>query len=98
MAHVIWTYTAKNDLQGIYLYIAKDSVFYAARLVDQIVQTVRNLKTHPKIGRVVPEYDQHNLREIIYHNYRIVYKITKNGIFIVAIVHASRDLTKIDFG
>jgi plasmid stabilization system protein ParE len=46
----------------------------------------------PHIGRKVPEFPKHNFYEIIFKNYRIVYKISNDEqIQILAIVHFARD-------
>ena len=46
------------------------------------------------MGRVVPEYDREDLRELIFHNYRIIYKVEPERVAIATIVHASRDLMR----
>ncbi|MEW5816622.1 MAG: type II toxin-antitoxin system RelE/ParE family toxin, partial [Spirochaetota bacterium] len=43
----------------------------------------------------VPEYNDENLREKIYENYRIVYRIKDEIIEIVAICHGARQLENI---
>ena len=49
----------------------------------------------PKAGRVVPEYGDENLREKIYGNYRIVYRLKEKLVEIVAICHGSKPLDDI---
>ena len=44
------------------------------RLVVEIFQLVERLVDHPDIGRVVPEFDQPFLRELIHPPFRIVYR------------------------
>jgi hypothetical protein len=43
----------------------------------------------PWSGRVVPEYDEENFRELIAPPYRVMYRIRANGITIEAIAHSS---------
>ena len=57
MAKIIWTEFAAEDLQNIYDYIAHDSVFYAERLVDQLIERVDILIKNKEAGRVVPEFE-----------------------------------------
>lgn len=52
------------------------------------------IPTFPKAGRVVPEYNQENIRERIFQNYRIVYRLKPEMIEIVAVVHSVRLLVK----
>jgi plasmid stabilization system protein ParE len=94
VASLIWTTNARKDLKEIYEYIAADSKYYAKSFVEKIKVNTKKLKSFPKIGRIVPEYNQDEIRELIYYSYRIIYKITKQNIFIVSIFHASRDLIK----
>jgi len=56
---------------------------------------VKNIPYFPKSGRIVPEYKDENLREKIYQNYRIVYRIKKNLIEIVAIIHGARQFENV---
>jgi len=50
------------------------------------------------MGRVVPEYQQENLRERIYQNYRIVYRVQPEAVEMVAIVHGVRLLGEVEGG
>ncbi len=61
---VIWTEPAKNDLRGIFDYIAIDSKFYAKTTVRNIVQRSSKLANSPEIGRIVPELSLCDIREV----------------------------------
>ncbi|MFN3395854.1 MAG: type II toxin-antitoxin system RelE/ParE family toxin [Thermodesulfovibrionales bacterium] len=54
-----------------------------------------SLPHFPKTGRVVPEYNDENIREKIYQNYRIVYRLKDGVVEIVAICHGSKLLEDI---
>lgn len=82
-----WTASAVSDLEDIRDYIAKDSEFYALRLLEKIFQAVERLNFFPESGRVVPEVDLKNIREIILLNYRVIYKIDKDFIYILTVIH-----------
>ena len=84
---------AVEDLENIAEYIAKDSEYYAADFVERIITQVEKLESFANIGRKVPEQNDDNVREIIYHNYRLVYKIESDKIYISIIVHGSYDLS-----
>lgn len=56
---------------------------------------VKNIPKLPKAGRVVPEYGDRNIREKIYENYRIVYRIKEEIVEIVAICHGAKPLENI---
>jgi len=69
-----------------------DSEFYASKMGNSFLQIIENIKIFPAIGRVVPEYNIDNLREVIYQNYRIVYQIVGNTINIIYIGHGTHRL------
>lgn len=92
MAQVVWTGPALKDLEIIVRSIAMDSPRYAERFSKRLVQAPRELKEHPFLGRIVPEYQLSSLRELIHGAYRIIYEIRQNTCYIEAVIHASRDL------
>jgi toxin ParE1/3/4 len=75
MAQVRWSLTAGNDLQDIEDFIARDSVLHAVAFVDSIVESAEKLLKNSHIGRVVPEFNRNDLREMIFRRYRIVYLV-----------------------
>ena len=89
---IVWTDPAVEDLRNLHSYIAKDSNEYASSFVEKIILSVDKLADFPKIGRVVPEADQEMIRELLYHNYRIIYRIKNELIEILTVVHGRRDL------
>lgn len=92
MAKVHWTLTARRDLKSITEYIAQDSHFYAVEFVERIFGCVEVLEKYPKLGRVVPEFQESNIREVIFHNYRIVYLIKQTKIYVVSVCHGAVDI------
>lgn len=96
MAKIIWSDFALQDLEEIYTYTSKFSASYASRLTDKILEWVDLLESHPQVGRIVPEFNNQNLRELLEGNYRIVYQIEIGDIInIVRIHHSARLLTNI---
>lgn len=73
MAQIRFTASFQADLDDIAEHIAKDSPRYASRFVETVYERVEQLANFSKLGRVVPEYNDEYLREIIFGNYRIVY-------------------------
>jgi addiction module RelE/StbE family toxin len=90
MENIIWSELALDDLKSIHDYISKDSIIYANRVIEKIIQRIDQLEHFPKSGRVVPELNNNSIRELIQNNYRIIYKVTTQEIFIVSIHHASK--------
>lgn len=94
MAKIIWSDLAREHLKDIYSYIAEGSPFYSIYFIDKLIASVEKIGLFPKCGRVVPEFERDNIREIFFHNYRIVYLIKDNTVTILAIVHGAMDITK----
>ncbi len=92
MDRIHWSLTAAADLESILRYIAKDSPFYAASFVERIVQQTGSLAEFPERGRVVPEFGRIDLRELIFHNYRIIYRLVEGHIQVVSVTHGSMDV------
>lgn len=91
---LLWTDPSIEDLRSIRDYIARDSEHYAAEFVGQIILSADKLLEFPRLGRVVPEAQDENIRELLYQNYRIIYRIAGDHIEILTVVHGSRDLTR----
>jgi toxin ParE1/3/4 len=87
---IIWSPKAVENLDAICAFIAEDSPYYASLTANKILKLIDNLSVFPESGRIVPEYYNHNIREIIYKSYRIVYRIKEDIIEIAAICHSSR--------
>ncbi|HRF79748.1 MAG TPA: type II toxin-antitoxin system RelE/ParE family toxin [Flavobacteriales bacterium] len=92
MAEVIWSPSAKRDLHAIHDHIAQDSVFYARRFVERIVDHAATLATHPLKGHVVREFKDLSIREVMLDDYRIIHRITSGEVQIIRIFHAKRVL------
>lgn len=60
------------------------------RLVKEIISQIERLADYPESGRVVPEFNIENLREIIFSPFRIVYRLDGNKIKIVRIWRSER--------
>ena len=91
MVKIIWTEIAKNDINEIHNFIAQDSKRYASITVHKIYNRSQSIIKSPFIGRVVPEFNNASIRELISGKYRIVYKIiSENIVHILRIYHSAR--------
>ena len=90
---IIWSPRAADDLEDVYNYIAKDSKYFAALIVRKIFKIVESIPQFTRSGRIVPEYQNEKLRERLYKNYRIIYRIKEEVIEIVAIFHGAQLLS-----
>lgn len=89
---VIWSDEAKADLRRVFEFIAKDSKHYGHKVTQEIAAKTDILDELPRIGRVVPEIGDENVREISIYSYRIIYEITGQNIFILAVAHKRRTI------
>ncbi len=88
-----WSRRGRTDIRNLQAYIAEDSPYYARRFVERVVAAIEKLTTFPEMGRTVPEAEgRQDVREIIYQGYRIIYLNRHDHVFIVTIIHGSRDL------
>lgn len=90
MVRIIWSPDAAADLEAICEYIAKDSEYYARVFAQGVINAIERLLIFPESGRIVPEYNRKDLCEIIFQNYRIVYRIKSDAVEIVTITHGAR--------
>jgi len=89
---VIWSQQAVVDLRSIHDFIARDSRYYAKKVVHDIREMVDELNRLPKMGRIVPELNEEDVRELFLYSYRIIYEIKDEVIFVLAVVHQRRNL------
>ena len=61
---VYWTDIAVEHLLAIYEYIARDSPVYSQRMIDRLTRHSEQIATFPLSGRMVPEYEIEDIREI----------------------------------
>ena len=92
---VVWSPEAVEDIESIVEYISGDSEFYASSVVTKIVDLGRSLCKFPLIGRVVPELNDESIRERFVYSYRVIYRIEKRRILILAVIHGKRLLESI---
>ncbi|RZV16079.1 type II toxin-antitoxin system RelE/ParE family toxin [Aliarcobacter butzleri] len=97
---VLWTKSAKDDLELLIEYIKLDSVSIAKEIFLGIKNECESLYYFPKRKRVVPELQQIGIfkyREIIYKRWRIIFKIENQKVYILLVVDSSRNLEDILF-
>lgn len=95
MVQINWTLLSVEDLKSIAEYISRDSKKYAKIQIQRLKFRTQILKSQMKSGRVVPEIENPNIRELIEGNYRIIYKIVnEKQIDILTVHHSSRNLSR----
>ena len=89
---IIWSPLAIERASEIAEYIAQDKPSAAEKWINTVFSKVETLKSVPEIGRIVPEIRSNAFRELIYGNYRIIYRIEKKQISILTIRHGMQIL------
>jgi toxin ParE1/3/4 len=87
-----WSEPAVIDLESIKEFIGRDSEYYAIEFTSRIIEMIEKLSAFSNLGRKVPEVDEESIREVVFYNYRIIYKLADESILILGIIHAARDL------
>lgn len=89
---ILWSPLAVDRASEIVDYIAQDKLSAADKWIHTVFSKIEQLRTHPEIGRMVPEINEHQFRELIYCNYRIIYHIETKQISILTIRHCKQIL------
>ncbi len=89
---ILWTERGIDSLETLIEHIAIDSSYYASRFAQSILQKIESLRDFPRMGRIVPELQKPFIRELIYQNYRIVYQLDRQTIYILLICHGMQIL------
>ena len=83
--------SALRDLEEVQAWYAEQGApETGTRLVDEVFQRVQVLIDHPDMGRVVPEFDQPFLRELIHPPFRIVYRRDPQRVRVVRVWRSER--------
>lgn len=93
---ILWTENSIQDLLAIREFISIDSSERAKIWVLELYSAGENLMTFPQRGRIVPEFNQENIRELLIENYRLVYRVKPTSIEILTVFDGHRQLTKKD--
>jgi toxin ParE1/3/4 len=89
---IIWSPLAIDRVSEIAQYIALDKPAAADNWINTLFSKVGQLMLSPKSGRVVPEIGDEQFRELIYGNYRILYRIEKKQVSILTVRHGKQIL------
>lgn len=89
---VVWSPLSRDDLHDIVMFISRDSPRRAEAFAYRLIQHTDLLLEHPEAGRVVPEYRNTQIREILFKPYRIVYRFDpgRKVAEIIRVWHAAR--------
>ena len=92
-----WSPTARFDLREIFAYIAEEDPVAAGRFIRSLFHAIERVPVFPESGRVVPEFGDLAIREVIRRPCRVVYRISGDiGLIeIVRVWHAARGIPEL---
>jgi len=90
---LLWSEPALQDLREAVEYIRADNPSAARATAARIRQGLERLPQFPLSGRVVPEFADAGLREVVVAPFRIVYQVTDARMLVLRVWHSRRDLT-----
>ena len=93
---VVWSPLALDKIRQQAHYIARDDRRAAGRWIEDVFAAVEPLAGLPRSGRIVPELQDPDTREIIHDGYRIIYRIEAKQISILTVRHSRQRLTSGD--
>lgn len=85
---------AEADLDEIAGFIARDSVDAALAWIDRLVDHANEAAAAPHAGRVVKEYADPKVREVLLKSYRIIYRVESKRIVVLTIIEGHRRLAR----
>jgi toxin ParE1/3/4 len=88
---VTWSPLADAEVDEAIAYIANDDPAAALQWLEHLLDRVASLAKFPDSGRVVPELQRDDIREIIVGAYRVMYRRGDDSVEIAAICHHARD-------
>jgi plasmid stabilization system protein ParE len=89
---ILWSPLSVDRVSEIARYIAQDNPVAAESWINTVFKKVERLKAFPECGRIVPETGNKAIRELIYDNYRIIYRLEEKRISVLTIRHGKQIL------
>jgi len=82
---VVWSPLAVDRVSEIAEYIALDNPMAAENWVDSVFDSVNRLENFPNSGRIIPEIQLKEFRELILGNYRIIHRVEEKQVSVLTV-------------
>ena len=95
---VLWTESARTDLETIVEFIAEENPRNALSVLEKLEKRARTLRQFPERGRIVSELrtlDVFLYRELIEKPWRIVCRFDEKRVYVLAVLDSRRELTSL---
>lgn len=89
---VIFTVRFLTRVEECTDYIAIDDIPTAIKWAEGVFKHCEQLSAQPESGRMVPEFNRAEIKELIHGSYRLVYEIKSNRIDMLTIWHVRQSL------
>ena len=90
MAQLTWSPEAVNDLTKIAEFVAQNSGD-PQYVLGNLLKASERITLFPRSGRLIPEYNDSNRREVLWKSYRIMYQLKGEDVLVTAVIHGARD-------
>lgn len=87
---VVWAPRAIARAAEIAGYIAADRPAAAERWVRDLFARVGALRQQPRRGRKVPELGRDDVREVLFGEYRVIYRLDPKRLVVLTVRHGRR--------
>lgn len=94
---VFWSNLALERVYEIAEYLARSHPARGAAWVEKVFEAVERLEVFPNSGRIVPEIQRADVREIVYQRWRIIYKVKQHRVEVLTIRPSHQPLEPGDF-
>lgn len=89
---VTWSPLAVDRVVEIASYIAEDNPSAADKWIHKVFARVAPLAKFPESGRHLPETSRPDIRELVWGNYRIIYRLESHHVSILTVRHTKQIL------
>lgn len=87
---LVWSLLADRQVDEAIADIAADDVAAARRWLEELLERIATLRHFPDSGRVVPELERDQIRELLVGSYRVIYRRSEGLIEIAVVRHQAR--------
>jgi plasmid stabilization system protein ParE len=93
---VVWSRQASEQITRVFACFAAERPAVALRWLERVLERVESLAAFPDQGRLVPELQRSDMRELLIHPYRVVYRRDESEVIVVTVRHERRELGRDD--
>jgi toxin ParE1/3/4 len=88
---VVWSPLANDQIDEAVAFIVADDPAAALEWLEGLLERVKSLAAYPDSGRIVPELERDDVRELIVSPCRVIYRRGAEVVEIASIRHGARE-------